>query len=136
MILEDAGRDNHGNQLWRQVKVGLGRVDPPIAHWQEQRLMKDFAGNDMSDGLPDGWDETIHAPWTADQVKNLNRFQREAHMHPFTCGRCVPHATLVATIDGWYCPNGCDYRQAWATAFMADPQMLERMQRMRGPRLT
>lgn len=24
MILEDAGRDSDGNQIWRQVKVGLG----------------------------------------------------------------------------------------------------------------
>lgn len=79
------------------------------------------------DDLPEGWDETLHAPWTSDQVKVLNRFQREANMHPFTCGKCTPHATLFATIDGWYCPNGCDYRQNWAPAYMADPVMLDRM---------
>lgn len=77
--------------------------------------------------LPEGWDQPIHAPWTSDQVTVINRFQREANIHPFTCGKCSPHATLVATADGWICPNFCDYRQDWAPAYMADPVTLERM---------
>jgi hypothetical protein len=68
---------------------------------------------------------SLYAPWTAEQVQVLNRFQREAHIHPLTCGKCTPHSVLVATIDGWYCPAGCDYRQDWAPKYMTDPRMLK-----------
>lgn len=64
------------------------------------------------------------APWTEDQVANLNRYQRAGVCHPFTCGRRDEHrddpGVLVAGRDGWTCPaDGCDYRQGWAHAFMA-----------------
>jgi hypothetical protein len=68
----------------------------------------------------------LAAPWTADQVDNLNRYQRLAAYHPFTCGRRDEHpddpGVLVATPEGWDCPaDGCDYRQGWAHPFMAAP---------------
>ena len=60
------------------------------------------------------------APWTADQVDNLNRFQTEARMHPFTCGQCCME--LVARRIGWHCSDpDCDYTQQWAHPFMANP---------------
>ncbi|GAS98895.1 uncharacterized protein RMCC_5860 [Mycolicibacterium canariasense] len=77
--------------------------------------------------LPEGWGRTLHAPWTPEQVAVINRFQREAHIHPFTCGKCTPHSTLIATADGWMCPNNCGYAQDWVPAYMTDPVMLDRM---------
>jgi hypothetical protein len=69
----------------------------------------------------------IAAPWTDDQVENLNRYQGWAGaFHPFTCGRREHHpddpGVLVAERDGWHCPAaGCGYRQTWAHPFMAAP---------------
>jgi hypothetical protein len=86
----------------------------------------------------------IKAPFTPEQVKNLNDNQKKGHFHPFTCGsakRCVEKikvqytqpgvikqgedefevsTTLVATEAGWVCPN-CDYTQDWAWGFMGEP---------------
>jgi hypothetical protein len=74
----------------------------------------------------------ISAPWTAEQVAALNRWQDAAHVHPFTCGGNRTDAThrayqashpdqdfgqLVATENGWACP-ACGYRQSWAHDFM------------------
>ena len=70
--------------------------------------------------------EKIRPPWTSEQARALNRFQTEGGMHPFTCGGDhAPGAPiLVAREDGWHCSDpyreGCDYRQDWAHAFMAD----------------
>jgi hypothetical protein len=66
------------------------------------------------------------APWTDNQVANLNRYQRAGMFHPFTCGRRNQHrdnpGILIAERDGWRCPaDGCDYRQTWAHPFMTDP---------------
>jgi hypothetical protein len=66
------------------------------------------------------------APWTDDQVANLNRYQRAGIFHPFTCGWRDTHrdnpGVLVAERDGWHCPAaGCSYRQTWALPFMAAP---------------
>lgn len=72
----------------------------------------------------------IHAPWTDEQVVQLNRFQNLGVMHPFTCGWRERHpgedGTLVATRLGWECPApGCDYSQGWAHAAMADKDFLD-----------
>jgi hypothetical protein len=68
---------------------------------------------------------SIQAPWSEDQVRNLNAFQRSGRMHPFTCGWRSEHGgegILVATAAGWECPaDGCEYRQTWALPFMAQP---------------
>jgi hypothetical protein len=66
----------------------------------------------------------IHAPWTPEQVRNLNAFQSGGGMHPFTCGKDhgAQAMALIARTDGWHCSAPpCDYRQDWAHAFMADP---------------
>jgi hypothetical protein len=68
--------------------------------------------------------DEICAPWTPEQAATLNRFQQLGWMHPFTCGspqHLYESPVLLAAEDGWRCPTGCGYRQAWAHAFMADP---------------
>jgi hypothetical protein len=60
----------------------------------------------------------IYAPWTDDEVESLNQYQRSGVMHPFTCGRS--HSSLIATNDGWICPN-CEYTQDWCHEFMCYP---------------
>ena len=94
--------------------------------------------------------DKIEAPWSDEQVRSLNGFQRSGVMHPFTCPRshrtvvddqpddrghlwrdadgdddpypfCFDHVRLVADVDGWWCPaQTCNYTQPWAWEFMAD----------------
>jgi hypothetical protein len=59
----------------------------------------------------------IYAPWTAEQVEALNRWQASGVWHPFTCPD--GHGPLMATPTGWTCM--CAYTQGWAHAFMAQP---------------
>lgn len=79
----------------------------------------------------------IEAPWTAEQVAQLNRFQTQRWMHPFTCGCGDCHSceepqeerVLVATEAGWECPKpGCSYTQNWAWSFMANKAALDRQE--------
>jgi hypothetical protein len=68
----------------------------------------------------------VAAPWTDDQVANLNWHQTARLFHPFTCGRREHHpdneGVLVAERDGWVCPaDGCGYRQGWALPHMTKP---------------
>lgn len=60
----------------------------------------------------------IRAPWTDEQVANLNAFQHDPRFHPFTCGNDSSHRVLVASQEGWHCED-CDYKQDWAHEFMA-----------------
>jgi hypothetical protein len=62
----------------------------------------------------------IIAPWSAEQVKALNEWQRRGNLHPFTCGTEQCGGVLTAGADGWTCPNGCGYAQDWAHDFMAE----------------
>lgn len=62
----------------------------------------------------------IKAPFNADQVKALNRFQQSDRVHPFTCGNGNCRAVLVATAAGWVCPD-CPYTQDWAHDLMLGP---------------
>lgn len=64
------------------------------------------------------------APWTEEQVINLNDYQKAGVMHPFTCANRGKDghslfSTLIANTDGWNCPE-CDYTQNWAHDFMVD----------------
>lgn len=61
--------------------------------------------------------EPIYAPWTDQQVENLNLLQRHPNFHGYTCGSDVhlEHQLLIATNDGWICPLKCDYSQKWAS---------------------
>ena len=71
--------------------------------------------------------DKIIAPFTEEQVINLNNYQTKGKFHPFTCcghNGCnrmaqTNEGLLVATTDGWICP--CEkYTQDWAHAFMAE----------------
>ena len=71
-------------------------------------------------------DEPAVAPWTDEEVRNLERWQTCAWVHPYTCGHCRDahlHGSdehrLVPTKDGWWCPT-CDYRQDWCWGPMLD----------------
>lgn len=65
--------------------------------------------------------DQITAPFTPEQVENLNLYQRSGVMHPFTCGAENCRADLIATEAGGGCPTeGCEYTQKWAHAFMSD----------------
>ena len=61
----------------------------------------------------------IEAPWTDEQVDKLNRYQQLGNFHEFTClnSHGDLSRTLIATRDGWICPN-CDYKQTWAHSAM------------------
>ena len=60
----------------------------------------------------------IEAPWTDEQVENLNRWQACEHVHEFTCpNNHDASRVLVAANDGWHCP-GCAYTQTWAHSAM------------------
>lgn len=71
--------------------------------------------------------DRITAPFTRDQIKALNRYQREGLMHPFTCVRDHDeHVLLVAGPNGWWCPvQTCTYTQEWAHGFMADETWMD-----------
>lgn len=69
----------------------------------------------------------MKAPFTPEQVKQLNEYQKDDRFHPYTCGgnrgdqahkvyaekRGEDLGQLVATEEGWICPV-CDYKQDWA----------------------
>jgi hypothetical protein len=62
----------------------------------------------------------IYAPWTDEQVRNINAWQKSGKIHPFTCGVC--RADLVATTQGWKCnTRNCNYAQTWALGLMGTP---------------
>lgn len=64
----------------------------------------------------------VDAPFTDEQVENLNRIQNFGMFHGFTCGNDHDDPRrLVATRAGWVCINeGCNYTQTWAHQFMAE----------------
>ena len=60
--------------------------------------------------------ENIYAPWTDEQVANLQRWQDSEMVHSYTCGACG--YDLVPQNDGWICPvPRCQWRQTWAMDF-------------------
>ena len=72
----------------------------------------------------------IYVPFTDEQVKNLNNFQKNGRIHPFTCcspedivecrsGEGTSKGLLEATNNGWVCPCG-KYTQDWAYEFMTN----------------
>lgn len=65
----------------------------------------------------------VTAPFSHEQVINLNAWQRAPNVHPFTCGVDHPSSvSLVATTAGWVCSvPTCSYTQDWAHDFMAKP---------------
>lgn len=69
------------------------------------------------------------APWTPEQVDQLNKWQQAEYVCPFSCKNehLCDNDILIATTEGWECPEQkCGYKQNWAHDFMADPAALER----------
>lgn len=64
----------------------------------------------------------LTAPWLPGVVDALNEYQTAGWMHEYTCGNDghEVHVALVATTDGWVCPE-CPYTQTWAHAWSAQP---------------
>jgi hypothetical protein len=77
----------------------------------------------------DEW-QRIHAPWPSTVVSGLNGYQVSEVFHPYTCD--AHGARLVATPDGWRCPDvtkgGC-VTQRWAWAWTADGDTWRRLLR-------
>lgn len=64
--------------------------------------------------------------FTREQVLNLQKWQDNNRVHPFTCGKRDDHpmlhgdfGVLIPTVRGWIC-QFCDYTQDWAHDFMKD----------------
>lgn len=90
--------------------------------------MPTWGTTDTSNDEPSS--ELLYAPWTTEQVVNLNRWQSAGAFHPFTCGGEIHNGerkpTLIAAHDGWLCPDSeCSYRQGWAHVFMAEERSIE-----------
>lgn len=66
--------------------------------------------------------EKIRAPFSPEQVEQLNRYQVSGLFHPFTCYNGHP---AVAREDGWFCPLDIAYHQDWAWEMMADQAFLD-----------
>jgi hypothetical protein len=64
----------------------------------------------------------IYAPFTEEQVDQLQAFQDFGSWHAFTCGNDHPRpVNLIPDVDGFECPvSDCDYEQAWAWIAMLD----------------
>jgi len=62
----------------------------------------------------------VIAPWTTEEVKALNQYQKLNPTHAFICSeQHDKESVLVATEDGWICPIvGCYYARDWAEDFM------------------
>jgi hypothetical protein len=70
------------------------------------------------------------SPWSNEQVANMNEFQTNGRLHPFTCPnrgdgkhpeRNGDHGTLRATNECLVCDD-CEYKQYWAHDFMVEIQ--------------
>jgi len=53
----------------------------------------------------------VNAPWTDEQVAQLNAYQHAGSFHPYTCG-CGE--ILIATPRGWHCKSCRNNSQVWA----------------------
>lgn len=61
----------------------------------------------------------IYTPWTEEQVKNLNNYQKREDVHEYTCGYC--RKALIATKDGWICVCG-KHKQDWCLDWTANSE--------------
>ena len=82
----------------------------------------------------------LHAPFTEEQVENLNLYQISGVFHPFTSWGEVhsgkPGRTmLIATQQQWVCPDkNCDYTQDWVHSSMTNRSLIEHSYRMNNGR--
>lgn len=68
----------------------------------------------------------VYAPWTDEQVVNINRYQNVGAFHPFACN--CPHPArnynLRAFNDRMYC-GVCGFEQLWVFPHMADGSLMQ-----------
>ena len=63
----------------------------------------------------------IQAPWSEDQVKSLNSYQKANKFHPFTGTDSQGNkVNLIATQDGWLAEDNGVIVQDWCHHWMAD----------------
>jgi hypothetical protein len=55
--------------------------------------------------------DVVHAPWTPEQVAQIQAFQDNPMFHELTCSTHSGQS-LEVTADGLEC-SACDYRQTW-----------------------
>ena len=70
-----------------------------------------------------------NAPWTDEQVKNLNDYQASGVIHPFT-GERKPdgdETILIATREGWVEQESGPVVQTWAHSFMVNGSWRQRL---------
>lgn len=63
----------------------------------------------------------VHAPWTAEQVENLRKWQASGYVHPFTNG---DQRDLIPTVNGWIEEEDGPVAQTWAYDHMLDGSFL------------
>jgi hypothetical protein len=63
----------------------------------------------------------IYAPFSPEQVEQLNRYQAVGLFHEFRCYNGHP---VVARRSGWFCPFCVPFSQDWAYDYMADEEIL------------
>lgn len=61
--------------------------------------------------------DLIEAPWTADEVENLRRWQEDGRVHEFTG---TDGGALIPTEAGWIAVEGGPVVQTWAYEFMTN----------------
>lgn len=59
----------------------------------------------------------LKAPWTKEQVENINSYQTSGFFHPYTCDFC--REVLIAEEEGWVCVCG-KHKQDWCCAWTAE----------------
>jgi hypothetical protein len=77
--------------------------------------------------FPEADDAMSTAPWTPEEVRNLEAWQASPRFHPYTCTYCrdadgyplQDEHRLVPTTNGWRCPT-CNMRQNWCYRPMLD----------------
>ena len=62
----------------------------------------------------------VKAPFTDDQVRSINAYQKSGAFHPFTCGTEGCQGILRATREGMVCDTCRQWTQDWVHDFMAD----------------
>jgi hypothetical protein len=64
--------------------------------------------------------DKLYAPFSAEDIKNLEAYQSKGYVHPLTCGNCSD-VNLTPTTDGLVCPNNCGWLQTWVPSLCASP---------------
>jgi len=72
----------------------------------------------------------MKAPFTDEQVKNINEYQVAGFFHPFTC--TTGSHVLVAETDGLHCPLCPTFHQDWVHDGMADGSIVAQGNSFRG----